>query len=76
LNKEFKLRVGVVGMVGFVYGDTWKTLVNSNSCGSVSLSSAGCCVFWSFLHCVVVYSLVSMYSLTVYYSDFIRIFVG
>jgi hypothetical protein len=42
----------------------------------VSVFSASCCVFWSFLHCVVVYPLVSMYSLTVYYSNFIRIFVG
>jgi len=42
----------------------------------VPVSSAGCCVFWSFLLCVVVNPLVSMYSLTVYYSDFIGIFIG
>jgi len=42
----------------------------------VPVSSAGCYVFWSFLLCVVVNPLVSMYSLVVYYSDFIEIFVG
>jgi hypothetical protein len=43
----------------------------------LSLSPLPIAMFvWSFLHCVVVYPLVAMYSLAVYYSDFIRIFDG